>query len=166
MTSTSSETRPFSSADLGTVVVLPWSGENADGVDIPHLLVCSLGNAEGGPEVTSAAVERLLTGNGLPVGRELVDGIARPSLPVGLLVVAGQAVLTMPRLNVQCTVPPQWLEAVEARGFAYLIFTTRAWTGAEPGETVDPDALAEFVNADETLDAAAHIVLPARSLRA
>ncbi|WP_256979619.1 DUF5949 family protein, partial [Streptomyces sp. NRRL B-24085] len=57
-------------------------------------------------------------------------------------------------------------EAVEARGFAYLIFTTRAWTGAEPGESVDPEALAEFVNADETLDAAAHIVLPARSLRA
>ncbi|MFI8227479.1 DUF5949 family protein [Streptomyces sp. NPDC085900] len=166
MTSTSSETRPFRSADLGTLVVLPWSGENAAGVDIPHLLVCSLGNAEGGPETTSAAVERLLTDNGLPVGRELVDGIARPSLPVSMLVVAGQAVVTMPGLRAQCTVPPEWLEAVAARGFAYLIFTTRPWPEAELGKSVEPEQLAEFVNADETLDAAAHLVLPARSLRA
>jgi hypothetical protein len=164
VTSTSSETRPFSVADLGTLVVMPWSGEAADG-DMPYLLAYSLGDAAGGPETTSAAVRNLLVSNGLPVGGDLVDGANKPSLPVSLLVESGQAVVTMPSLNAQCTPPPEWLDAVAERGFAYFVFTTRPWPEARPGKPVTPEALAEFAGADETLDAAAHVVLPARSLR-
>ncbi|MER7186572.1 DUF5949 family protein [Streptomyces hyaluromycini] len=165
MTSTPSETRPFRVADLGTLVVLAWSGEAPDGSDMPYLLAYSLGDAEGGPEATSAAVEALLANNGLPVGGDVVDGTARPSLPVTLLVQAGQAVLNLAPLNAQCPAPEEWLAAVGERGYAYLVFTTRPWPEGEPGKPVTPEALKDFAGAEETLTAAAHVVLPARSLR-
>ena len=165
MTSTSSETRPFRAAGLGTLVVLAWSGEAPDGSDMPYLLAYSLGDAEGGPEATAAAVERLLVGNGLPVGGTLVDGTTKPSLPVTLLVEAGQAVLNMPQLVAQADAPPEWLAAVAERGSAYLVVTTRAWPEGEPGKPVEPAALDAFAGAEETLTSAAHVVLPARSLR-
>ncbi|GAB1335698.1 DUF5949 family protein [Streptomyces sp. E-15] len=162
MTSTSTENRP---AELGTLVVLAWSGETPDGSDMPYLLAYSLGDTEGGPEATAAAVERLLARGGLPVGGDLVDGTGRPSLPVSLLVEAGQAVLRMPPLIAQAGAPPEWLAAVRERGYAYLVFTTRAWPEGLPGKVVDPAALAEFAGAEETLKAAAHVLLPATSLR-
>ncbi|MGX1130791.1 hypothetical protein RKD49_002981 [Streptomyces glaucescens] len=165
MTSTPNETRPFRAMDMGTLVVMAWSGE-APGGDMPYLLAYTLGDGPDGPEAASAAVARMLNDNGLPVGGDLVDGASKPGLPVGLLVEAGQAVVTMPHLNAQCTPPPEWLAAVGERGFAYFVFTTRPWPEAQPGKPVDPEALAAFAGAEETLDAAAHVVLPVRSLRA
>ncbi|MEH0578659.1 DUF5949 family protein [Streptomyces sp. B21-108] len=165
MTPTPSATLPFRAADLGTLVVMPWSGEAPDGGDMPYLLAYSLGDAADGPEATTAAVERLLTDHGLPVGGDLVDGAVRPSLPVTLLVEAGQAVLSAPSFNAQCLPSPEWLAAVEKRGYAYLVFTTRPWPEAVPGKPVEPEELAAFAGAEETLTAAAHAVLPARSLR-
>ncbi|MCX4762249.1 DUF5949 family protein [Streptomyces sp. NBC_01275] len=166
MTSTPSATLPFRVADLGTLVVMPWSGEAPGGSDMPYLLAYSLGDAaDGGAETTAAAIERMLTDNGLPVGGDLVDGADRPGLPVTLLVQFGQAVLNMPSFSAQCVPPPEWLAAVEERGYAYLVFTTRPWPEAVPGKPVEPEALAAFAGADETLTAAAHVVLPARSLR-
>ncbi|MEU6067079.1 MULTISPECIES: DUF5949 family protein [Streptomyces] len=165
MTSTSSETRPFRVADLGTLVVLPWSGPAPDGSDMPYLLAYSLGDAQGGPAATAAAIERLLALNGLRAGGDLVDAADKPGLPVTLLVEAGQAVLTTPQFKAQCAAPPQWLAAVAQRGHAHLVFTTRPWPGARPGEPVAPQALIAFAGAEETLNAAAHVLLPARSLR-
>ncbi|MFJ4685883.1 DUF5949 family protein [Streptomyces sp. NPDC091377] len=164
MTTTPNDTRPFRPADLGTLVVLAWSGEAPDG-DMPYLLAYSLGDAADGPEATTAAIERLLTDNDLPVGGDLVDGNAKPSLAVTMLIEAGQAVVSMPHLNAQVTPPPEWLDAVAERGFAYFVFTTRPWPEAEPGKPIEPTALAAFAGAEETLDAAAHVVLPARALR-
>jgi hypothetical protein len=165
VTSTSSETRPFRAADLGTLAVMAFSGEVPDG-DMPYLLAYSLGDSEGGPEGTSAAIEQLLSDNGLPVGDRLVDGSQHPSLPLTLLVEAGQAVVTMPSyLNAQCVVPPEWLAAVGARGYAYFLFATRAWPDAAPGKPVAPESLAAFAGDEETLLSAAHVLLPARSLR-
>ncbi|MGY1582974.1 DUF5949 family protein [Streptomyces sp. MN13] len=164
MTSTPNETRPFRAMDMGTLVVMAWSGE-APGGDMPYLLAYTLGDGPDGPEAASAAVARMLNDNGLPVGGDLVDGASKPGLPVGLLVEAGQAVVNMPHLNAQCTPPPEWLAAVGERGFAYFVFTTRPWPEAQPGKPVDPEALAAFAGADETLDAAAHVVLPVRTLR-
>ncbi|MFJ2826928.1 DUF5949 family protein [Streptomyces sp. NPDC087263] len=164
MTSTSSETRPFRAADLGTLAVMAFSGDAPDG-DMPYLLAYSLGDSEGGPEATSAAIERLLSDNGLPVGDTLLDGSRYPSLPLTLLVEADQAVVTMPSLNAQCVVPPEWLAAVGKRGYAYFLFATRAWPVAEPGKPVDPENLAAFAGDEETLNSAAHVLLPARRLR-
>ncbi|MGW5100264.1 DUF5949 family protein [Streptomyces sp. NPDC004100] len=165
MTSTSNDAPAFRGTDLGTLVLLAWSGEAPDGYDMPYLLAYSLGDAPGGPLVTAAAVHQLLTLNGLPVGGEVIDGSTRPSLPVTLLVEAGQAVVNMPQLVAQADAPPEWLAAVAHRGYAYLVFTTRAWPQGRPGMPVTPAALAAFAGADETLLAAAHLMLPARSLR-
>ncbi|MEH0555558.1 DUF5949 family protein [Streptomyces sp. B21-101] len=165
MTSTPSTTRPFRVTDLGTLVVMPWSGEAPDGSDMPYLLAYSLGDTAEGPEGTALAVARLLGDHGMPVGGGVVDGTERPSLPFSLLVESGAAVLNMPGLNAQCMPPREWLAAVEQRGYAYLVLTCRAWPEATPGQAVTPEALAAFAGAEETLTAAAHIVLPARRLR-
>ncbi|MFJ8361602.1 DUF5949 family protein [Streptomyces sp. NPDC093984] len=164
MTTTSSATRPFRAADLGTLVVLAWSGE-APGGDMPYLLAYSLGDGESGPEGSAAAVEALLRANGLHPGGQLIDGTQRPGLPVTLLAEAGRAVVTMPHLNAQCTVPPQWLAALRARGHAYFLFATRPWPEAAPGRPVEPERLAAFAGAEETLTTAAHVLAPALSLR-
>lgn len=164
MTSTSSETRTFRAADLGTLAVMAFSGEAPDG-DMPYLLAYSLGDGAGGPGASTVAIEELLRNNGLPVGDTLLDGSRQPSLPLTLLVEAGQAVVTMPYLNAQCVVPPEWLTAVGERGYAYFLFATRAWPVAEPGKPVAPEALAAFAGDEDTLLSAAHVLLPARSLR-
>ncbi|MFE6162455.1 DUF5949 family protein [Streptomyces sp. NPDC056486] len=166
MTSTSSETRTFRAADLGTLTVVSWSGEHPeDEKDMPFLLAYSLGDGKGGPEGATAAVEALLRNNGLPIGGPVVESSRNPSLPVTLLVEAGQAVLNMPYLNAQCVVPPEWLVAVGERGHAYFMFTTRPWPEAKPGVPLAEEALAAFAGAEETMTNAAHCLLTAKSLR-
>ncbi|MET8135347.1 DUF5949 family protein [Streptomyces sp. NPDC005251] len=164
MTSTSSEMLPLRVADLGTLAVMAFSGDAPDG-DMPYLLAYSLGDGEGGPEGSAAAVRQLLIDNGLPVGDTLIDGSRQPSLPLTLLVEAGQAVVSMPYLNAQCAAPPEWLAAVAERGYAYFLFATRAWPVAEPGKPVAPENLTAFAGDEETLLSAAHVLLPARGLR-
>ncbi|MFD1663573.1 DUF5949 family protein [Streptomyces caeni] len=164
MTTTPSATRSFRAADLGTLVVVAWSGE-APGGDMPYLLAYSLGDGASGPAGCTAAIGALLRANGLNAGEEVVDGSQRPSLPVTLLAEAGQAVLTMPYVNAQCGVPPEWTAAVRARGHAYFLFATRPWPEAVPGRPVQPERLAAFAGAEETLTTAAHVLLPVRSLR-
>jgi hypothetical protein len=143
---------------------MAWSGE-APGGDMPYLLAYTLGDAPAGPGAASAALRHMLESNGLPVGGDLVDGNGRPDLPVSMLVRAGQAVVGMPGFNAQCIPPPEWLAAVAARGYAYFLFTTRPWPEALPGKPLEPEALAAFVGADETLNTAAHIILPAHGPR-
>ncbi|MFD4635218.1 DUF5949 family protein [Streptomyces sp. NPDC058284] len=166
MTSTSSEQRPLRATDLGTVAVLAWSGEHPeDERDMPFLLAYSLGDTEGGPEATAAALAALLTEAGLPIGGPLFDGARHPSLPVSLLVEGDNVVVNMPGLNAQCVVPPEWIAAVKLRGHAYFMATTRAWPDAKPGEPVSEESLSEFAGSEETMVNAAHCLLPARSLR-
>jgi hypothetical protein len=164
VTTTSGAVRPFRAADLGTLVVLAWSGGAPDG-DMPYLLAYSLGDGASGPEGSTAAAQALLRANGMNPGEQLIDGSQRPGLPVTLLAEAGQAVVTMPYLNAQCAVPPEWLAAVRARGYAYFLFATRPWPEATPGRPVEPERLAAFAGAEETLNTAAHVLLPVRSLR-
>ncbi|MFF9085534.1 DUF5949 family protein [Streptomyces sp. NPDC014991] len=163
MTSVSSETRPFRAADLGTLALLAWmSGDGRT----PCLLACSLGDGPDGPEAASAAVGRLLRTMGLPVGGEPVDGATRPSLKVSMLVVAGQIVLQMPGVSSQVTPPAEWMRAVEELGYTYFMFTTRICPSTGPRRPAAGEALAAFAGAPETTTAAAHLYLPARSLRA
>ncbi|MFF3610429.1 DUF5949 family protein [Streptomyces sp. NPDC002580] len=164
MTSTSSEMRPLRVAALGTLAVMAFSGETPDG-DMPYLLAYSLGDGEGGPEGSAAAVRQLLIDNGLPVGDRLIDASQQPGVPLTLLVEAGQAVVSMPHLNAQCVAPPEWLAAVAERGYAYFLFATRAWPVAEPGKPVAPEHLTAFAGDEGTLLSAAHVLVPARTLR-
>lgn len=167
MTSTASETRPFDLARLGTLVLLPWSSAAADGADMPYLLIYSLGDAEGEPGTTAAAIEALLASNGLAAGGELVDGTAAETgLAITLRVEAGEAVVDLPQLGARCAAPPAWLTAIAERGYAYLVFTTRPWPEGRPGRPIEAEALTSFVSAEQTLRAAAHVVLPAQGPRA
>ncbi|MFE0418071.1 DUF5949 family protein [Streptomyces tendae] len=162
MTSISTDPRPLRTADLGTLVIMCWSRETPDG-DVPFLLACSLGDGDGGPEATPAAVEGLLSRAGLAVGGDTVlDATVLPDLPIGLLVVPGAAALTMPGVNAQFAPTAQWRAAVDRRGYACLIFATRPWSGGEPG---DGAAVAAFANHEDTLSTAAQVVLPVRTLR-
>ncbi len=161
MTSISTAPRPLRPADLGTLVIMCWSRETPEG-DVPFLLACSLGDGEGGPEATPAAVEGLLSRSGLAVGDGVLNATGLTALPVGLLVVPGAASLTMPGVNAQFVPTPQWRAAVDARGYACFIFASRPWTGGEPG---DAEAVAAFANDPETLRTSAQLVLPVRSLR-
>ncbi|MFI1563004.1 DUF5949 family protein [Streptomyces sp. NPDC020490] len=164
MTAAPRENHAPRAADPGTLVVMAWSAEAPDG-DMPYLLAYSLGDVPGGPEAATAAVEQLLEDNGLPADGDVVDGAARPDLPVGLVVEGDQAVVTMVGFSARCLPPREWLAAVAERGYAYFLFTTRPWPRAEPGKAVAPEALAAFAGAEETLNAAAHVVLPARGPR-
>ncbi|WP_406360646.1 DUF5949 family protein [Streptomyces sp. NBC_00715] len=164
MTSTSSQMSPLRAVDLGTLAVMAFSGEAPDG-DMPYLLAYSLGDGEGGPKGSASAIRQLLTDNGIPVGETLIDGSKHPSLPLTLLVEGGQAVVRMPHLNAQCVAPPEWLAAVGERGYAYFLFATRAWPVAQPGKPVAPEDLTAFAGDEDTLLSAAHVLLPARSLR-
>ncbi|MGY0025064.1 DUF5949 family protein [Streptomyces sp. cg35] len=166
MTSTPSIDTTFRAADLGTLAVIAWSGEHVEEEsDMPFLLAYSLGDSPAGPEAAEAAVAAHLHNNGLTVGTTVHDGARHPSFPVSLLVEAGQAVVSMPLLNAQCPVPPEWLAAAEARGSAYFIFTTRPWPTAAPGRPVPEGELEKFAGAEETLTAAAHCILPIRRIR-
>ncbi|MEV1052178.1 DUF5949 family protein [Streptomyces sp. NPDC049887] len=166
MTSTRGALRAFRPARLGTLVVLAWSGEHPDDErDMPFLLAYALGDGDGGPEGAEAAARQLLDDVGLPVGGEFVDAAESAGLPVTLLVEAGQAVLTMPHLTAQCTVPQEWLAAVRDRGHVYFIFATRPWPEAAPGVPVPEGVLREFVGDEAVLSTAAHCLLPVRQLR-
>ncbi|MGW1890547.1 DUF5949 family protein [Streptomyces sp. NPDC002004] len=166
MTSSPTATPPVQPDDLGTLAVLAWSGAHPDEQgDMPFLLAYSLGDGKGGPAASAEAVAALLRSSGLPIGGPVVDGTEQPGLPFGLLVEAGQAVVTMARFKAQCAVPPEWLVAVRQRGHACLVFTTRPWPEAQPGSPVPEESLAAFAGSEETLTAAAHVLLPARSLR-
>ncbi|MFF0587026.1 DUF5949 family protein [Streptomyces sp. NPDC003781] len=162
MTSISTDPRPLRTADLGTLVIMSWSRETPEG-DVPFLLACSLGDGEGGPEATPAAVEGLLSRSGIAVGGDTVlDATVLPDLPIGLLVVPGAAALTMPGVNAQFVPTAQWRAAADRRGYACLVFATRPWSGGEPG---DGAAVAAFANHEDTLATAAQLVLPVRTLR-
>ncbi|MEU0333265.1 DUF5949 family protein [Streptomyces sp. NPDC006193] len=166
MTSVSSEARPFRASDLGTLALLAWLAPNeVGGGSTPCLLACSLGDGPEGPQAASAAAERLLKDMGLPAGGAPVDGTTRPSLKVSMLVVAGQIVLQMPNVSSQVTPPAEWLRAVQERGWAYFMFTTRICPTTGPRRPVEGAELAAFASAPETTGAAAHVYLPARSLR-
>ncbi|MFJ6568860.1 DUF5949 family protein [Streptomyces sp. NPDC091292] len=166
MTSTPPETRPFRPADLGTIAVVAWSGEHHDGKgDMPYLLAYTLGDGPDGPEASVAAARALLAQNGVPVGGPVVDAAKQPSFPVTLLVEAGQAILNMPPLNAQCMVPPEWLAAVKKRGHACFLFSTVPWPEGKPGVEMTEETLAAYAGDEDMLAAAAHCLLPARSLR-
>ncbi|MGW7416281.1 DUF5949 family protein [Streptomyces sp. NPDC054863] len=165
MTSTETREIVLNKAHLGTIGVLAWAGTHTDdGRDAAFLLAYPLGDGEGSTEEGELAVRAMLTQAGLPVGGAIVNG-ALSSVPLSLLVEGSNAVLTLPQLNATCTAPPQWLAAAEKRGQVHLMFTTRTWPEAKPGEPVTEESLQAFVGDEETIRSSAHCRLPAARLR-
>lgn len=164
MTSPQTASGGIQQRQLGTLTVIGWSGEHPeDGRDMAFLLAYSLGDGPGGPEATREAARRLLEETGLPVGGELLDGTAGARLPLKLLVEAGKAVLTMPKLTAQYPVTPEWLRAARERGHVYFMFATRPWPEGVPGAPVSEEALQGFVD-EEMMASSAHCVLPVQRI--
>lgn len=91
---------------LGTLTVIPWTGEQSDDErNPPFLLAYSLGDGCDGAEAGQEAMHAVIKEVGLRTGPGLTDVAASPAIPITLLVQAGRAVLTMPYLKAQCAVP-------------------------------------------------------------
>ena len=165
MTSSQTATRTFTQAQLGTQVLIGWSGRHtASEHDVAFLLTYSLGDGQDGPEAGEQAMRAALTRSGLQVGGDILDASEKPGLPVKLLVQAGQAVLTMPHFKAQYSVPPEWLAAAEAQGHVYGMFATRPWPAAVPGQPVGEELLRSFAADEEVIRTSAHCLLPVRTL--
>ncbi|MEV8225805.1 DUF5949 family protein [Streptomyces sp. NPDC079167] len=165
MTSPKAATTPFSPAQLGTQILIGWSGSNpGTGRETAFLLTYTLGDAPGGPEAGERAMRTALERSGLRVGGETLDASDLPNLPVKLLVQAGQAVLTLPHFTAQYTVPPEWLAVARSEGSVHGMFATRPWPAAVPGQPVGEDLLRSFVGDPEVISTSAHCLMPVRSL--
>ncbi|MFF1419278.1 DUF5949 family protein [Streptomyces sp. NPDC058280] len=167
MTSTKSASGSVQYASLlGTLSVIAWTSEPSTGERAaPFLLAYSLGDGHNGPEAGEKAMRTVLGGIGLNPGGDLVDASQAPGMPITLLVEAGRAVLTMPYLNAQCAVPPEWEQDARENGQVYFLVATRPWAEGTPGKPVSEEQLRAFVGDEEMLSAAAHCLLPVRSLR-
>ncbi|MCX4680452.1 DUF5949 family protein [Streptomyces sp. BE308] len=165
MTSPQTATGTFTQAQLGTQILIGWSGGHPDQEhDVAFLLTYSLGDGQDGPEVGEAALRTALTRAGLQVGGGVQDATETPGLQVKLLVQAGQAVLTMPHLKAQYTVPAEWLAAAESQGQVYGMFATRPWPEAVPGQPVSEEQLRAFAANEDVVRTSAHCLLPVRAL--
>ncbi|MEV7088493.1 DUF5949 family protein [Streptomyces sp. NPDC093085] len=151
---------------LGTLSVIPWTSDPADGQrNAPFLLAYSLGDGREGPEAGAEAMRTVLSDIGLLPGGDLIDAAQAPHLPIKLLVEAGRAVLTMPYLNAQCPVPPEWERDAREFGQVYFLVATLPWAEGVPGRPVAEDQLRAFAGNEEMLTSAAHCLLPVRGLR-
>ncbi len=166
MTTSQTTTGTPPNSQLGTLMMIGWSGAHPeDGHDVPFLLSYSLGDGKDGPEAGTEAMGRMLGQAGLLVGGELQDASRTPSLPLTLIVEAGQAVLTMPVFTAQCPVPPEWLAAADHRKQVYGMFATRPWPEARPGGPVSEDMLRAFAGDEGVIRSSAHCLIPVRTLR-
>ncbi|KIF69468.1 hypothetical protein HY68_14195 [Streptomyces sp. AcH 505] len=150
---------------LGTLSVIPWTSDPSEGErDAPFLLAYSLGDGREGAEAGEETMRTVLSEIGLKPGGDIVDVVKKPSVAITLLVEAGRAVLTMPYLNAQCPVPPEWEQDARESGQVYFIVATKPWTDGTPGVPVTEEKLRAFVGDDTMLATAAHCLLPVRSL--
>lgn len=150
---------------LGTLSVIPWTSDPADSNrEVPYLLAYSLGDGRQGPETGTRTMQAVLSEIGLRPGAEVVDLSQVPNVGIKLLVEAGRAVLTMPYLNAQCPVPPEWEQDARAFGKVYFMVATRPWADGTPGKPVTEERLRAFVGDSDMLMTAAHCLVPVRSL--
>jgi hypothetical protein len=130
---------------LGTLVVIPWSGENQeDGRDTAFLMAYTLGNGVEGPAGSEAAVLAVARQAGLPVGGEILDFAWAQKAPVKVLVEGGKAILTMPYLHAVCPVPDEWTAAARSRGTVYVILASKPWPRAVPRSRISEADLQAF----------------------
>ncbi|MGP3986582.1 DUF5949 family protein [Streptomyces sp. 3N207] len=149
---------------LGTLSVVGWAGEYGDGRDMAFLLVFSLGDGAGTREETVAAMRQLAESTGLTVGGDILDATsAGRQFPVTALVEGGQVALTMPKMSVQYSTPPEWVAAAHDRGHVYFLLATQPWPQVRLGNEIQQDALREFLS-EEVLSTSAHCLLPVRRL--
>ncbi|MEU9673885.1 DUF5949 family protein [Streptomyces parvus] len=165
MTTPQASTGMFTPAQLGTQILIGWSGRQPDAdQDTAFLLAYSLGDGQDGPVVGREAMRAALERAGLHVGGPIQDAAESPGIQAKLLVQAGQAVLTLPHLSAQYPAPAEWLAAAQAQGQVYGMFATTPWPEAVPGQPVSEEQLRAFAADEDVVRTAAHCLLPVRSL--
>ncbi|MGW0536942.1 DUF5949 family protein [Streptomyces sp. NPDC003032] len=153
---------------LGTLVITPWANgpaADSDGPVTPFLLVCSRGDGRDGPEAGAEALRAELEKAGLSTGGTVTDLTRETRGSVSLLVEAGQAVLSLPFLHVQCPVSPQWQQAAHESGMAFLICATRPWPEVVQGKPVGAEQLRAFVSDEHMVATSTRCLLPVRRVR-
>lgn len=165
MTTANSLTTAVDPAELGTLVLLAWTGDPDQGHDTPYLVAYSLGDGRGGPEAAGRALTALIGQLGLATGDVLHDRTGEGTFPVQLLIQAGQAVVTMPHMNAQCPAPAEWLAAAEQRGTVHFMIAARPWPEATPGQPLTEAVLQAFLGDEAVLADTAHVLLPVSRLR-
>ncbi|WP_030330587.1 DUF5949 family protein [Streptomyces sp. NRRL B-1381] len=165
MTTPQAPVGTFTQAQLGTQILIGWSGRQpgAD-QDTAFLLAYSLGDGQDGPEAGREALHTALGRAGLRVGGPIQDAAETPGIQAKLLVQAGQAVLTLPHLSAQYPAPAEWVAAAQGQGQVYGMFATTSWPEAVPGQPVSEDRLRAFVTDEDVVRTAAHCLLPVRTL--
>ncbi|MGW0859318.1 DUF5949 family protein [Streptomyces sp. NPDC002690] len=165
MTSPQTSIHPYSPAQLGSQIVIGWSGRHPEGgPDVAFLLTYSLGDGQDGPVAGQAAMRTALERAGLQVGGAVVDTAEKSGVQVKLLVQSGQAVLTLPHFTAQYPAPAEWLAAARNRGQVYGMFATRPWPEAVPGHPVSEDQLRAFAANPDIVATSAHCMMPVRAL--
>ncbi|UYQ64114.1 DUF5949 family protein [Streptomyces peucetius] len=152
-------------AELGTLALLAWTGDPAQGHDTPYLIAYSLGDGTGGGEAAAAASLAVIEQLGLTTGDVMHDHTVVGVSPIQLLVQGGQAVVNMRYLSAQCPVPAEWLAAAERRGHVHFMISGRAWPEAKPGVPVTEEILRAHLGDEDVLNDTAHVLLPVSQLR-
>lgn len=142
-----------------------WTTAPDDAPAAPYLMVYSLGDGSEGPEAGEEAMRAAVEGMGLTVGGPVVDASQKSGIDAHLLVEAQQAVLTLPFLKVQTSVPAEWEAAARELGHVYLICSVRPWPEAVPGGALSVEQLRSFFAGEDPLAGGAHVVLPVRRLQ-
>ncbi|GGT83454.1 MULTISPECIES: DUF5949 family protein [Streptomyces] len=166
MTSSNVVSEARSASPLGTLSAVFWTiGPTDDKPAAPYLMVYSLGDGSDGPEAGEEAMRAAVEGMGLTVGGPVIDASQDSRVDAHLLVEAQQAVLTLPFLKVQCSVPAGWEAAAKELGHAYMMCSVRPWPEVPPGGAVSGEQLRSFFAGEDPLAAGGHAVLPVRRLQ-
>ncbi|MFF1507500.1 DUF5949 family protein [Streptomyces sp. NPDC058326] len=166
MTSSPVVSEARSASPLGSLATLFWTtGPTEEKPAAAYLMVYSLGDGSDGPEAGEEAMRAAVEGMGLTVGGPVVDASEQSGVDAHLLVEAQQAVLTLPFLKLQCSVPVEWEAAAKKLGHAYLVCSVRPWPEAAPGGPISEDQLRSFFAGEDPLAGGAHVVLPVRRLQ-
>lgn len=146
---------------MGTLSVISWTlGPTDDMPATPFLMVYSLGDGLHGREAGEAELRETLAGMGVPIGDIVVDAGQERGVGAHLLVEAERAVLTLPFMNAQCPVSPDWQAAAYETGHVIVKVPVVPWADAEPGAPVAEDRLKAFISADEVVRNSGHIAVP------
>ncbi|MCX5199004.1 DUF5949 family protein [Streptomyces sp. NBC_00249] len=164
MTSTQAE---IDRSQLGTLSMLAWIGDPAEGHDIPYLLAYTLGDGPQGREAGEKAACGLLEEIGLPINVVMDSKLAPGKFAVEIVLMPGnQVTLTLPGMNATCVAPEEWVAAAKDGGQAYFLFATRAWPEAAPGRPVTDEVLRAFAGDESVLTSSAHCVVEVKILQA
>jgi hypothetical protein len=152
----SSQNTTYEPSLFGQIITTGWIGEAPTGGDFAFMAAYSPGDGELGPQATQHALRTLVEAWGMSEG-----GMADPRIddvPVTAVLDGTLVTVTgVPGLPLALPVSAEWAAIAKQRGQIFFTLTTRPWP---EGPTASMAAVSRFFDADETIDAAVHMLLP------